>query len=469
MTPNGSFLFLGMQAAPLCPVYGYIASPRTLLAGVHKLPPGELLICEPGRLVTERYWSLPKEIGTRIEPRDRSIAAVRSLVSSAVEKRLIGDVPVAALLSGGIDSTIVVSTMARLSSAPVNTFTVGFSAGTSSAALNHDLEAARRTAARLGTRHHELFLNADRENLKRLLMASVEKTGEPHANPTVLSTFAIAELVKGAGIKVVLTGDGGDELFAGYPRYLFDRWTERVSRTPRLLRRSADAVLGVLPATSRTVRAKRLLQKADLLPRLPAGDRYLTWRRLIGDEEQRALLDRDLLQQAGGYDAAEIAAAALQEPAAPTMRDRMAYADLKLWVADESNFRLDRATMASGVEARCPFLDVPLAEYMLSLPFDAKVRGNRTKALLRDAFVPELAEDIRTARKRGFQSPARSWVRETLAATVDDALSTGRLARTGVLNPAGVAAFRADPAVKRAPKKLWALVVLQLWSETFLA
>jgi asparagine synthase (glutamine-hydrolysing) len=174
------------------------------------------------------------------------------------------------------------------------------------------------------------------------------------------------------------------------------------------------------------------------------------------------------MRMADGYVAGDLAAAAVEEPAAPTMRDRMAYADLKLWVADESNLRVDRATMASGVEARCPFLDVPLAEYMLSLPFEAKVRGGRTKALLRDAFASELPEAITAARKRGFQSPARSWVQQTLAATVDDVLSRQRLDRVGLLNGAGVQALRQDQTVPRMPRKLWALVVLQLWGEAFL-
>lgn len=445
--------------------YGYVASPKTMLRGVRKLSPGELLTCERGQIRTAAYWKLPAVIGNRSESRADSIRAVRSLVARAVEKRLIGDVPVAALLSGGIDSTVVVSTMARVSPGPVSTFTVGFSAGAASAALNHDFEAARRTAKRLGTDHHELFLNPDRDNLRRLLQESIVKTGEPNANPTMISTFAIAEAVKQAGIKVVLTGDGGDELFAGYPRYLFDRWAERAGRMPALIRLPAEKLLAQLPQASRVIRARRFLRKAAVLPGLDPGARYLTWRQVVTDAEQVSVLNPDLLASADGYVAAEIAAAAVLEPSAPSMRDRMAYADLKLWVADESNLRLDRSTMASGVEARCPFLDVPLAEYMLSLPFEAKVNGGRTKALLRDAFASELPEDIVAARKRGFLSPARSWVQETLAATVDEVLSPVRVERVGLLSPHAVETLRRNA---RAPKKLWSLVVLQLWGESFL-
>jgi asparagine synthase (glutamine-hydrolysing) len=450
--------------------YGYVPSPKTLIEGVRKVAPGHAVTVRDGRIRDRTYWRLPVRVGDRREPRSTSLKQVRHLVEAAVTKRLISDVPIAALLSGGIDSTIVVSSMARASRERVRTFTVGFAAGVSTKTLNQDLTQARETARRLGTDHHELFLSGERENLRRLLNESVRITAEPNANPTTISTFAIAELVRDAGTKVVLTGDGGDELFGGYPRYLYDRWTERVGRIPRPIRAMAGAALARLPARQRVERGRRLLQKAEEFTTLNLGGRYLAWRQLISVDEQAAVASHDVLSATTAYDPATIADTAMSEIEAPTMRDRLSYADLKLWVADESNLRLDRGTMASSVEARCPFLDAPLAEYALSLPYDVKVPAGRTKALLRDAFADVLPADVAAGIKRGFQSPARWWVQETLAEVVDDVLTPARMAAAGVLNPTGVMALRTGhEAVRRAPKKIWTLLILQLWAEEFLA
>jgi asparagine synthase (glutamine-hydrolysing) len=446
---------------------GYVPSPSTMFTDVQKVRPGESVrVTVSGESTSRFYWRLPA-LGSHRPHRDEAVATIRSLVTASVQKRLVADVPVGAFLSGGIDSTVVVGLMTRLTGKGPQTFTVGFEAGPSTGKVNEDLRRARNTARHFGTEHSELMIGSGTD-FERLLDMTVRHLDEPNANPTVLSTLAVSELARANGVKVVMTGDGGDELFAGYPRYLYDMYVERAARVPRIVRQAGAAVLDVVH-TRRAQRATRFLNKTlEMDGALPPA-RYLQWRRHFQPDEQRQLLPPALAESAASYSAETLLAKHLGAFPGASGQDRLSYADLHLWVADDSNTRVDRTTMALSLEARCPMLDRALVEYAMAIPVRDKIVSGQTKYLLKTAFADLIPAETLHGSKKGFASPVRWWLSSHLASQVDAVLSPDRVRRAGVLDPNGIESLRRSGEWKRVPLKLWALIVLQRWAETFLS
>jgi asparagine synthase (glutamine-hydrolysing) len=449
--------------------FGYIPSPRTMFRRIAKLPPGHLLsIGREGRPLLRRYWDIWSPGPPATGDGAAAVERIRALVTTAVEKRLVSDVPVGALLSGGVDSTIVVGLMTTLGSRPVQTFTVGFDAGPSTHKVNEDLERARRTAARFGTEHHEIIIREDTLDLPQMLRRVVWHLDEPNANPTVLATLAVAELARRHGVKVVLSGDGGDELFAGYPRYVHDRYVQLAQRIPGGMRALGERALARAGRDSWGGRARRLLTKATAVDRLDTAARYLSWRRQFDALEQAAVLSPWVLSASRDYDPRAILAPVVEAPQRATVQDRFNYADLKLWVADESNMRMDRMTMAVALEARAPLLDVALVQYAMQTPLSRRTHRGQTKYLLKKAFKDLLPPEVRTAGKKGFYSPVRWWLQHDLISDLQAVLSEGRVRQVGLLSWEGLVALRSGNGWKRPSGKLWSLFILQLWGEAFL-
>ncbi len=445
---------------------GYVPSPSTMFLDVLKIRPGEAVrVTMRGESESRFYWTLPA-LGSHRPRRKEAVETIRSLVTASVKKRLVADVPVGAFLSGGIDSTVVVGLMTQLSGTAPQTFTVGFEAGPSTDKVNEDLYRARTTARRFGTRHAELIVGGGTD-FDRLLDMAVHHLDEPNANPTVLSTLAVSELARQNGVKVVLTGDGGDELFAGYRRYLFDIYAERASRIPPFVRRAGAGVLGRVRAQSAQA-ATRFLKKTLDMDGALLPTRYLHWRRQFEVGEQRLLLAPALVESVAESSAEALLGRHLNTFPGASRQDCLSYTDLHLWVADESNARVDRTTMACSLEARCPMLDRALVEYAMAIPVRQKIVRGQTKYLLKEAFEDLIPAEILHGRKKGFASPVRWWLSSNLAAHVDAVPSPERVRRVGILDPAGIQSLRQSHAWKRVPLKLWSLIVLQLWAEMFL-
>lgn len=447
---------------------GYVPSPRTMFRGISKLPPAHLLSVDRlGQPVVESYWDIWDS-----EPPPRSgahpVGRVRELVTTAVEKRLVSDVPLGAFLSGGVDSTIVVGLMSRMRSEPLQTFTVGFDAGPSTDKFNEDLRRARLTAARFGTEHHEIFIGPNAIDIPETLRRAVWHLDEPNANPTVLATLVVAELARRHGVKVVLSGDGGDELFAGYPRYMHDRYVQLAQMIPERMRALGAQVLAGPGRGTWGHLARRLLTKANALDGLDTPGRYLAWRRHFDLPEQAAVLSPDIASTTRHYDPRRLLTPVLERPPATSVQDRFNYADLKLWVADESNMRMDRMTMAVSLEARAPLLDVALVKYAMQIPLSRRIHRSRPKYLLKEAFGDLLPREILEADKRGFASPVRWWLQQYLSDELRAVMSKERVGRLGVINWDGLVSLQRGNGWSRPAPKLWSLYVLQLWGEAFL-
>jgi asparagine synthase (glutamine-hydrolysing) len=437
---------------------GYIPSPYTMFRGVHRLRPGHRLVAARGQPpLVETYWRAVPESESPDGRRRRPRREVRALLERSVRERMISDVPLGAFLSGGLDSTIVATLMNGLVDTPLRTFSAAFAVGPRSVKYNADADAAERTARRLGTAHTRLTI-APPENFEGLLRETVWHSDEPHANPTLVTTYLLAREVRRHGVTVILTGDGSDELFGGYPRYQLDRVVASVARLPGSFRRVAEAVA----RGDRGRNLRTLVEKANLAPF--SAPRYMTWWTLFSSSERQALLTSGWRDDVGAPDV--LVDQALQEGGpygSPT--EAVMKTDLALWLADESNVRVDKMTMAHALEARAPFQDHDLAMHVLGIPLGERLGGFRfqSKRVLREAFADVLPAESLRRRKLGWLSPVYYWLNDSLWHDAMRLLS--HLVEVEILDPSARQLVVERPS--RQPRKVWALAILALWYETF--
>ena len=414
----------------------YVPGDRTALRGIHKLAPGHVLVAEGATQRIERYW--------QPEPADPSandgewLERVRATVGEAVRKRLVADVPLGALLSGGIDSSIVVALMAQASSQPVRTFTVGFPD------VRYDERAyARAVASRYGTLHEEVEIEEDiASTLPRLAATFDEPLGDEAAFPT----FLIAEQAR-RHVTVALVGDGGDESFAGYERYVAHRLAERI---PPLVAQAGAAVLRLLPAARREprsslFRATRFLDVASA----PAGQRYARLMEVFPVELRRELWSDTRLAQQVRLEPAGHGVAGLQ------------LLDLETYLPGDLLLKADLASMAHSLELRSPWLDHEVVALGLALPESLKTRGREGKVALRRAFAADLPPEVAGRGKTGFGVPLGRWFRSDLRDAAHDLLSSDR----GWFRPETVRRLLEEHESGRADHghRLWCLLMLELW------
>jgi asparagine synthase (glutamine-hydrolysing) len=414
----------------------YVPGPGTALRGVMKVPPGHVLLVEKGTERLERYWQLKP----RAEP--VSIADVRNTVTEAVRKRLIADVPLGALLSGGIDSSIVVALMAEASTQPVRTFTVGFGDP-----AYDERRWARVVAERFGTQHEELVLELDPEaTLPRL----AEAYDEPLGDDAALPTYLICELAR-QHVTVALTGDGGDEAFGGYERYVAHAVTERVPQLPvspaaRGLRR-----LGSGDRRSRAIRAARFV---ELLAAKRAG-RYGLLMEVFPLAIREELWQREFVPT-------PVHTQRLLGLTPLTGTRGLQMLDIETYLPGDLLLKSDIASMAHSLELRSPLLDHEVLELGVSL-------GRPRKQALREAFADLLPPETRSRGKLGFGVPLARWFREDLRGFAREVLLDERARRRGQLRPTAVERLLDDHEQGRADHghRLWCLLMLELWQRTY--
>jgi asparagine synthase (glutamine-hydrolysing) len=413
----------------------YVPAPRSIWSNVRKLPAGHQLVADARGVKVERYWAVPRP-GRQREAPSGSVEQTRELLEETSRLRLRSDVPVAVLLSGGIDSAVVTALAARHAGSPLKTFSVGFGRP------DDELPEARALAERLGTDHHEIVVreNAQTE-ASRAFAAFSEPFGDSSAVPCVEVYREISKHVK-----VVLTGDGGDELFAGYGRY------RQVASLPWLP--FADRLVGPLahlPAWRQVQRARR----AGRVIAARRGARYRAFLEVFSPAERCALLGqaRDATTPPGDE---------------PSDADSALAFDLDVYLPDDLLVKTDITSMASGVEARCPLLDHLLAEWVVPMPIATKQNRARGKLLLEAATRDLVPAEVFGRPKRGFGSPVDEWLRGPLrglfgdtvmtpSARIRDWLDGTHVDRTGrtVLNGLGNA------------QQAWALLALEAWGRTF--
>jgi asparagine synthase (glutamine-hydrolysing) len=433
---------------------GYVPAPFDAFSGIRKLEPATVLVWRDGRTTERTYWHPPSEVVPVGE--HEAIARVRELFDAAVRKRLVADVPVGAFLSGGVDSSALVASMAAQSKT-VRTFTIGFDeAGYS------EVEHARRIAQRYGTDHHEFVVRPDMTSILPLL---ARHYGEPYADSSAIPTYYLSKLTRDF-VTVALAGDGGDELFAGYQRYHAVRLAAALDRVPAAVR--APILYGaeaLLPAGGDQRGGRARLRRFISGARRDSAERYLLWLG-ISDEAWLSASATGEFQPFAEGAARELGRRA-RIPVGDAAR-RAQLLDVSMYLPDDLLVKVDIASMANSLEVRAPFLDRRLVEYALQLPTSLMIRGTRRKWVLRRAFADTLPAENLERRKQGFGVPIGRWLREELSPLLDDVvLGTSALQR-GYLRPEAVRALVAEHrrGVDHS-HRLWSLLMLELWHREF--
>jgi asparagine synthase (glutamine-hydrolysing) len=441
--------------------HGYVPAPHTAFKGVYKLPPAHYLTLELKRTGiekrTERYWSLDYEPKLRIGE-DEACEILREKMAEAVRLRMISDVPLGAFLSGGIDSSVVVGLMAKLSGAKVKTFSIGFD----ESAYN-ETSHARRIAERWGTDHHEFIVKADALSV---LPELVRHYGEPYADSSAIPTFYVAQMTR-RHVTVALSGDGGDESFAGYERYLANYMAERMRSIPgaAVAARSLSHVLSRWPGSSdlksRAQRARRFLAAAWR----PMPERYPYWLKMFQDKAKSRLYSPEFSGLLNG-------GRAEPPPSHPPTHpiDAAMASDVASYLPYDLLVKVDIASMANSLEARSPFLDHEVMEFAARLPVEIKFRGGKLKSLLKRAFADLLPPENVNRRKMGFGVPIGQWLRGPLRDLLHDTtLSSDALSR-GYFREQEVRRLVDEHLERRADHspQLWSLLMLELWHREFI-
>lgn len=405
--------------------YGYVPEPKSIYRAVRKLAPGHRLIWRRGDSPrVEAWWTLP------LEARTGGAAELAGRLREAVERRLIADVPLGAFLSGGVDSSAVVAQMAGLTSAPVKTFAIGFGDK-----AYDETGYARQVAQRYGTDHTERMVDPDAFDLIDGLAALYD---EPFGDSSAMPTFQVCALAR-EKVTVALSGDGGDEVFAGYRRYLWHLREASVRRRlPRALRRGLFGTLGrIYPKADwapRPLRARTTFQELAL----DDLDAFFLSVSALPDSERRALLGGDLRGALAAYHPVEVLRPHWQAAAGADPLTQAQYADIKTWLPGDILVKVDRASMANGLEVRAPFLDHHLLEWGVNLPPEVKIAGGEKKAVLKRAMEPFVPRDLLYRPKQGFSMPIGPWFRGPLRQRLREALTGPLLAQSGFVDPARV-------------------------------
>ncbi|MDP3157128.1 MAG: asparagine synthase (glutamine-hydrolyzing) [Archangium sp.] len=401
------------DAIPQFLSHGYVPTPGTFYSRIRKLKPAHFEIISLGEEGTKatQYWEFPLGASREVTDLREVEGRIRELFFAAVKRRMLSDVPLGAFLSGGIDSTLVVAAMARFSSKPVKTFSIGFEGYPDW----DETKYARQVADRYGTEHTEFKVKPESFELIDKLAWHYD---EPFGDSSAIPTYLVSKLTR-AKVTVALTGDGGDELFAGYPRFAAAVAAERV---PSLVRRIARRALAPLPAGRRHGSTWERARRFALHASQPLPERLRNWVSLFPASELQTLLIPELAAFAtpahlgSSYTELDRATGRLDP------MNRVLYLNSKTYLLDDLNVKMDRASMAASLEGRAPFLDTALMDYVSTLPGSLKARGTNLKWILKRAFGDLLPHEVIHRKKMGFGVPLGAWFREGVKAQLEDRL-----------------------------------------------
>ena len=432
--------------------FQYVPGPRTIWRGVRKLPPAHALIADAHGVRLQRYWAMPTEEDPGLpvgELRER----LRALLAESVRIRLLSDVPLGAFLSGGIDSSAVVAMMARASSEPIKTFTIGFEEEDFS-----ELEHARAVARHLGTDHHELIV---RPRALELLPRLVWHMDEPLADASMIPSFYVAEMAR-RNVTVALSGDGGDETHGGYETYRWARRYQSMDVLPRPLREAM-----ALPA--RLLAADHPLgRKLARLP-MPIVDRHLHVESYFQPREMKDVLAPEMRSRLRHYDPSAAMRGIHWAASRSSELSGLLHLDAQTYMIDDVLVKVDRCSMMNSLEVREPMLDHKMLEFVARIPLQYKVRGDVGKWLLRESVSDLLPPGILARGKQGFGVPLEHWFGNGFSTLAKEVLFDARPRWRGWFDPRGVERLVHDQELRdeRRTRQIWALMCLEVWFQTY--
>ena len=441
-------------------------TPWTMLKGIRKLEPGQMLIAQGDQVTFRSFWRPWDRVKPVVVSDADAIHLVRDRVRDAVRSHLLADVPVGALLSGGIDSSILVALMTDLCGQGVPTFSIGFEGQS----LFDETEDARLIARTFGTNHHEERLTA--KDLLEVLPQVMWAFDEPLADSSALPTYAVSRLAR-REVKVVLSGDGGDEIFAGYRKYTgeyFRRYLEWVP--PRALAALNAVAQAALPESRSGPTMDRLRQVKKFLRGLASDpiDRHLGWAIHFEDRLRDGIYSEDVRASLRGISPRDLFAARFQEAGSTDLLNRMLWTDFRQGLVDDMLVKVDRMSMLNSLEVRVPLLDHELAEALFALPGHLKLRGKTTKWVLKRAFAGLLPDCVLRKPKHGFDVPIGEWIKKDLREVIEDTCGKGAVSKRGLFDPQAVRRLLDDHLSGRRElnNQLWILLSLEWWQRLYL-
>jgi len=431
----------------------YVPAPLSIYNDVFKLMPAHTLILKDGNISISRYWELDYSRKIDISEEDAQSELLR-ILSGAVKTRLYSDVPLGAFLSGGIDSSTVVALMAQLRGKSVDTFSIGFNES-----LYNELPYAREIARRYNTNHHEIIV---RPNAMDVLPKLVEHYGEPYGDSSCVPTYYVAEATR-KHVTVALSGDGGDEGFAGYERHPAALLCENYRGVPGKLRTAIRLAIGIIPASKEPKGTLGRLVKFLKGSELEFNQRYAYWMSIFSEEEIQRLF-----KQPDRYLSKRLQTVLRERPQLGPI-DKLLRCDTLTTLADDFLVKVDIACMSNSLELRSPFLDQEVLEFAASLPEDYKLRGRINKYILKKAIKHLLPAKNINRKKMGFSIPVARWFRNEMKDYLKDNLLSKRSLDRGYFNPQVVNDLFQAHVNGKADNgfRLWSLLMLELWHQRF--
>jgi asparagine synthase (glutamine-hydrolysing) len=448
--PEALFHYLSFQ---------YVPSPMSAFRGLQRLPPAHYLIVDRGRVSIERYWTLrymPKEVMSDADATEQ----IGADLAEATRIRLVSDVPLGAFLSGGLDSSLIVALMARAGAGRVKTFSIGFDE-----ADYNELAYARLVAEHFGTDHHETIVRPD---AVAILPKLVWHYNEPFADSSAIPTFYLAEMTR-RHVTVALTGDAGDENFAGYERYVASRLASYLDVIPHAVR-SGLARGGQALSSGAGRPTRRRLQRFLEAAADSRARRYARWMFHFDDPRKRDICTPEFLAKAGSLDSSAEFESLFASASGKDLIDITLEADVRSYLPDDLLVKVDIATMAYGLEARSPLLDHVVMERVARLPVHFKLRGSVKKYLLKRIARTLLPAQIIDRPKMGFGVPLERWFRGPLREFAHDVLLGSRFRERGYFRMSAVEQLlrQHETGARNCHYQLWNLLVLELWHQTFI-
>lgn len=441
--------------------FDYVPAPNSIYRGISKLPAAHFLTVEKGEIKTRRYWNLSWE-KKETKSLESSAEELRELLADAVRMRLVSDVPLGILLSGGVDSSTVAAFATQFSTEKVKTFSIGFEEDSFD-----ESKFARQVANHLKTEHYEEKLSV--EKAADLISEIGTWLDEPMSDGSLIPTFLLSRFVR-KHVTVALGGDGGDEIFAGYPMYFAHKVANFYNGIPSIFRNNLiEPIVNSLPVSNKNLsfdyKAKRFVRAS----KYDAVTRHHSWFGSFSIDEQSKLLSKDVLAKTSN-DIYKGAKDLLEICDATNEIEQMQFLDINFYMAEDILTKVDRASMAVSLEVRAPFLDPRVAQFAASLPLEYKLKGNKGKYILKKAVAPLLPKNILHRPKKGFGIPIADWLKHRLNPLMHELLDAKRLKEQGLFDEKFVQKLIKEHETNTAShhKQLWTLLVFQLWFDNFL-
>lgn len=439
--------------------FEYIPSPYSIFEGIRKLPPGHSLTLKDGRITIKEYWDL--RFDEKETPEDDLCEQLLDLFQDAVKIRLMSDVPLGAFLSGGIDSSAIVAMMSRVMDRPVKTFSIAFKEDT-----YNESPYAQQIANRFNTEHHVEVIEPNALELTEKLVGFLD---EPFGDFSIFPTYLVSKMAR-KHVTVSLSGDGGDELFAGYDTYIANKAGRAYERLPGLLRGAMHPILNRIPPTEKKKglinRAKRFVEGMQLPPDLE----HTRWMIFLQEAEKPKLYSDDLQDVLNGSDSFEFIRSYFNRVNTTDPLNRQLYVDIKSYLVDDILVKVDRMSMATSLETRVPFLDHRFVEFTATIPSRLKLQGKSTKYLLKKAMQGILPPEILNRGKEGFSIPIKNWLKTDLKSLMLEVLEPQKIKREGFFNANYVEQLKKEhlSGKKNHSHRLWSMMVFGIWQNLYL-